>query len=281
MSKSSKLKIATCQFAEGFRPRRNGAIVRRYLAKAAKRGADIVHFHECALSGYGPEIAREDYDWAALREATESVMAEAAKRRIWVAVGSSHPLTGSNHPHNSLYLISPAGKIVDRYDKRFLTAGDIDIFTAGDHWVTFELKGVRCGLLICYDVRFPKAYEELYKLGVKVVFQSFHNAHYEAPTIHEHIMRQTVQAQAGMHGMCISATNSSARYSAWPSVFVTPDGRITGQLPRNRSGLMVNTFDPAADYYSAGVQFRDQAIRGALHTGRTLCDARSRDRTSL
>jgi len=275
------LRIATCQFAESFAPRRNAAMVRRYIAAAARRRADVVHFHEGALSGYGKGIARRNYDWAALREATESVLAEAKRRRVWVVLGSAHPLTPPHKPHNSLYLIGPDGRIADRYDKRFCTRGDLRYYTPGDHWVTFDLHGLRCGLLICYDLRFPEAYRELYKQGVRVLFQSFHNAHTAGPGIHEHIMRQTIQAHAGIHALWVSAPNSSAWYSRWPSVFITPDGRIAGQLRRNRPGIMVHTVDPARKYYDTGVVFRDLALSGALHTGRIVRDPRSRNRTCL
>ncbi len=279
--KAGRLRIATCQFAEGWQPRRNAAVIRRYIAAAAGQRADLVHFHEGALSGYRGRIGSREYDWAALREAAESVVAEARRRRLWVVLGSAHPLTPPHRPHNSLYLISPAGRIVDRYDKRFCTTGELAVYTPGDRCVTFELRGVTCGLLICYDLRFPELYAELYRRGVRVVFQSFHNGRMKGPGIHEHIMPQTLQGHAGINGMWISAANSSAWYSRWGSVFIGPDGRIERRLPRNRAGVMVNVVDLARPFYDAGVAFRDLALRGRRHNGRTVHDPRSRTRTSL
>jgi predicted amidohydrolase len=277
----ARLRIATCQFAEGWQPRRNAAMVRRYIAAAKRRRADVVHFHEGALSGYAGRVASPDYDWDALREAMESVCAEAGRRGIWVVLGSSHRLTPPHRPHNSLYLISPRGRVADRYDKRFLTPGELDVYTPGEHFVTFTLNGVKCGLLICYDLRFPELYAALYKRGVRVVFQSFHNGRMRRPGVHEHIMRQTLQAHAGINAMWISAANSSARYSRWGSVFIGPDGRIEQPLPKNRAGVMVNAVDLGRKFYDAGVAFRDVALRGALHNGRVVEDPRSRDRTAL
>jgi predicted amidohydrolase len=276
-----KLRIATCQFSEGWQPRRNAAIIRRYIAAAKSRGADVVHFHEGALSGYCGAISSPQYDWLALHEAAESVVAEARRRRIWVVLGSAHPLTPPHRPHNSLYLISPAGRIIDRYDKRFCMTKELDAYTPGDHFVRFELNGIRCGLLICYDLRFPELYCELYKMGVRVVFQSCHNAHKDGPGIHEHIMPQTLQAHAGINAMWISAPNSSAYYSRWGSVFVGPDGKITGRLPRNKAGMMINTVHTGREYYDAGSAFRARAIRGVLHSGTVVRDQRSRRRSSL
>ena len=275
------LRVATCQFSECWRPRRNAAMIRRYIAAAKRMRADVVHFHECALSGYGGKVAEADYDWSGLRRQTEGILAEAARRRIWVVLGSSHPLTPPHKPHNSLYLISPDGRIVDRYDKRFCTEGDLDVYSPGDHFVTFELASVPCALLICFDLRFPEIYRELCRRGVRLIFQSFHNGRTDGPGIHEHIMRQTLQAHAGMNATWISAPNSSAHYSRWPSVFIEPDGRIAGQLQRNRAGIMLNTVDPAKVYYDPVAPFRAAALRGALHNGTCVRDPRSTDRTGL
>ncbi len=279
--RAKPIRVATCQFSETHQPRRNAAIIRRYIAAAARRRADVIHFHECALSGYAGKVAQADYDWKALQEAAESIQADARRRRIWVILGSSHPLTGPHRPHNSLYLISPAGKIVDRYDKQFCTKGDLETYTPGDHFVIFTLNGLKCSLLICYDVRFPELYRQLYKLGVRVLFQSFHNARAKGPGIHQHIMRQTLQGHCGVNNMWCSANNSSAYYSSWPSVFITPDGKIAAQLPRNKAGLMINTINPNKEYYDASADYRDRAIRGILHSGRCIKDPRSINKRCL
>jgi len=276
--KPRKIRIATCQFAGTFRPMRNAAVVRRYIALAKRNRADVVHFHECALSGYGGAVGSKDYDWDVLREASESVLLTAKQRKIWVVLGTSHRLTGSHKPHNSLYLISPAGKIVDRYDKRFCTDRDLETYTPGDHFVTFRLNGIKCAMLICYDSRFPELYRELYTQGVRVVFHSFHNARAPARGILSYVMVPTIQSHAGINHMWISAPNCSGYYQLWASVFVTPDGKIAGKLPQHRAGLMVNTVDTGKKYYDPSAPFRDAAIQGVLHSGRLVRDPRSTDR---
>ncbi len=277
----NKIRIATCQFSESHQPRRNSAMIRRYMASAKRKRADIVHFHECALSGYGGEIGSKDYDWPALREQTELIMAEARRLKMWVVLGSSHPLTKPHKPHNSLYLISPEGKIIDRYDKRFCMAGELDCYTPGDHFVTFKLNGITCGLLICFDLRFPELYRQLLSRGVRVLFQSFNNGRMDGPGIHEHIMPQTLQAHAACNSMWISAPNSSAYYSRWGSVFITPDGKITGRLSRNKAGIMVNTADLSEKFYDPVTPYCQLAIKGIYHTGKTVKDPRSKDRKAL
>ena len=146
---TSKLKIAACQFAVGRSIKRNSLAIREFMPKAKKAKADIVHFSECALSGYvGTDFPNfEGYDWNLLEQETEKVMALAAKLKLWVVLGSTHRLTEQEKPYNSLYLIGPNGRIIDRYDKRFCTPGDLRRLTPGEKFVNFKINGVNCSLL--------------------------------------------------------------------------------------------------------------------------------------
>ena len=280
----SVLKVATCQFAVGRSIRRNSLAICEFMSKAKKAKADIVHFSECALSGYvGTEFPNfEGYDWELLKEETDKIMTLAATLKLWVVLGSTHRLTEPNKPYNSLYLIGPDGRIVDRYDKRFCTPGDLRRLTPGNRFVNFTINGVKCSLLICFDLRFPELYRALYKQGVNCIFQSFYNARQKGPSIHTHIMRQTMQCRAATNHIWVSMTNSSGYYSPYPSCFIQPDGKIARQLRANRPGLMVNTVDLSRKFYDPMADFRDMAISGKLNNaGQAVNDSRSRKRMSL
>ncbi len=138
----------------------------------------------------------DSLNWDELFDATDSIKALAIKLKIRVILGSIHRLSGKNKPHNSMYLINPEGEICDRYDKRFCTGGDLKYFSPGDHFVTFDINGVKCGLLICYDIRFPELYRQYRKLDTDILFQSFYNARQEKGSIHPVIMHITAQARA-------------------------------------------------------------------------------------
>jgi predicted amidohydrolase len=300
MMAADALRVATCQFAVGRDIRRNARQICEFLQKASKVGADIVHFPECALSGYvGTDFASfAGYNWDLLREETERIMLLAGKLGLWVVLGSTHRLTQPNKPHNSLYLISPKacpfgrlragseqsrrGKIADRYDKRFCTKGDIRRLTPGDHFVHFTINKVKCSLLICFDLRFPEIYRELYKQKVNCVFQSFYNARQSGPSVHTHIMRQTMQCHAATNHFWVSMSNASGYYSPYPSCFIQLDGKIVRQLRANRPGLMVNTVDLSKKFYDPMAKFRDMAIAGIFSNGPSeLNDPRSKDTTCL
>ncbi len=278
------LTIATCQFGVTGSVAQNARTIRGFLKKAKKAEADVVHFSECALSGYaGADFdSFEDYDWVLLKDETQGIMGLAGELGLWVVLGSTHPLTPPHKPHNCLYLIDARGKIVTRYDKRFCTSGDSDHYTPGNRFTAFDLNGIKCSLLICFDLRFPELYRELYKLGVQCLFQSFYNARQRGPSIHTQIMRQTMQCHAATNRFWVSMTNSSGYYSPYPSCFIQPDGVISGQLRPNRPGLMVNTVDLGRDFYDPMAGFREIVIAGKLSNGPgDLDDPRSRNTTVL
>jgi deaminated glutathione amidase len=278
------LNIATCQFPVSEFVEQNSKYIQKFLRKAKKLGADIVHFSECALSGYaGVDFeSLDNYDWSLLVAETKKIMALAGKLQLWAILGSTHQLTAPNKPHNCLYLINPQGQIADRYDKRFCTEKDLDHYTPGNRFVTFELNGVKCALLICFDLRFPELYRALKKLNVQCVFQSFYNARQKEQSVHRHIIRQTMQANAASNYFWVSLSNSCGEIAPYSSCIIQPDGEIIEQLKIGKPGIMVNTIDTAQLFYDPSAQFRELAMKGILTNGPgQLNDPRSKDTTSL
>jgi predicted amidohydrolase len=253
------------------------------MAEAHRRRAQVVHFPECALSGYpgAEKFSFRGYDWEKLRAETRAIMELAGKYRQWVVLGSSHRLTGGHRPHNCLYVINPRGKIVDRYDKRFCTGGDLKHFSPGGHFVTFKVNGVKCGLLVCYDMRFPEVYREYKRMGVQLMLHSFHNAHGEKRGIWADIMPPSLMCRAATNYMWVSANNPSAYYQQWPSMLIQPDGMVVGRLRQNCAGVLVADVDTRRKLYDASGPYRRRAMEMLLHSGRLVEDKRSRDRKAL
>ena len=276
-----QLVVATCQFPVSADVSANGEWIRRQLREADLANADVVHFCETALSGYAgvDHESLEGFDWQELRQQTDSVLQLARELKLWVLLGSMHRLSDGHKPHNCLYVIDPEGTIQDRYDKRFCTSGDLEHYSPGDHFVTFPINGVTCGLLICYDVRFPELYREYSKLGAHLIFQSFYNARQKEGAIHPVIMPLTARARAATNNLFLSLSNSSAPRS-WPCYMITPDGLVSGKLVDDEPGVLVSQIDIHRDYYDASSTYRNDAIDGKLNSGATVDDPRSRDRNS-
>lgn len=277
---SGKLRVGTCQFPISSDVISNACWIRQQMSEAKEKGVDIIHFPECAMTGYGghDHNSLEDFDWDELCQQTQSILSLAKNLKLWIVLGSMHRLSREHKPHNCLYVINPEGKIVDRYDKRFCTRSDLKYYSPGDHFVTFTVNGVRCGLLICYDVRFPELYREYHKLGVQLIFQSFYNTRKKKEGfIHPIIMPISAQARAATNYVFMSLTNTSKQYS-WPCHLITPNGLIAEKLPADRPGILIFDVDTKKHYYDASKPYRMDAIRGKLNSGQTVEDPRSRNR---
>jgi predicted amidohydrolase len=287
-----KFRIATCQFPVFADVRRNLRRVLRQMRDARARGAGIAHFSECALSGYAGENfpSFRGYDWDLLRACTREVLREARALRLWVVLGSSHPLQG-HPPHNCLYLIDDRGDLVDRYDKRFLTGPERRLdhahYSPGSHPVAFRCRGVPCALLICHEWRYPELVRRYKAGGAEVLFHSWYDGgltrrdYASQGALLGEVIAATVRERAANNGLWISAANTSLRESCVPAMVVRPDGGIAGRLGRNRAGVLVTEVDTAARFPDPSRRWRLRAIRGILHSGSLVRDARSEDRTRL
>ncbi len=278
----NKMSIASCQFPISNQIEDNARWIMEQMVSAHDSGAHIAHFPECALSGYpGVDMKTLDgFDWQMLHHYTDTIMGLAKTLNMWVLLGSMHMLEEGFKPMNSLYVINPSGEIIDRYDKRFCTNGDLNYFSAGDHFVVFDLNGIKCGLLICFDVRFPELYREYRKLDVDMIFQSFYNARQKPGGIHPKIMPVTSQARAATNHFYMSLTNSSAP-SSWPCYFITPDGLVQNKLEPDMPGILISEVDLTEKYYDASRRYRNEAMEGKLSSAATPEHPRNLNRKAL
>jgi len=288
-----RLVVATCQYSVEADIDHNRRWVLKQIDEAAASGAQVVHFSECALSGYaGVDIPSvQSLNWEKLRSATREVMNAARRRRVWVLLGSTHYLADDVKPHNSVYVINARGDIVDRYDKRFCTGLggatptlDLVHYSPGDRFVTFKLHGFVAGVAICYDYRFPELYRGYKQRGAEIMFQSYHNARKSVVAdpkynIWKTIVPATMMCRAAENHLWFSANNSTTRPSKWGSFFVRPDGQILGRLAVHRPGVLITPVERDPKLFDAPGLWRDSAMTGCLHSGSLVDHPRSQDVT--
>ena len=73
---------------------------------------------------------------------------------------------------NTAMVFDRSGACIASYDKTHLFSpmGEDDYYTPGDHLCRFSLDGIRCGIIICYDIRFPELVRSLALQGIDVLF---------------------------------------------------------------------------------------------------------------
>jgi predicted amidohydrolase len=241
---TEKLKVATCQFPVSGNPLENAKYIRGFMQEAAKAGAHLLHTSEASLSGYGgydvPSL--EGYNWDALRKENAALRAMASDLKMWLVLGSTHFLDEKTKPTNCVYLIDPTGKIVDRYDKSFCTSSDQKHYSAGNRLVTCDIRGVKIGLAICFDLAWPQLYIAYRELGVTVMIHSFHNAREKGPNCLDVLDARLAPTRCSDNRIWAVCNNSSQPYSHWGSFIAWPDGTIPKQLRINESGMLIHEF---------------------------------------
>ena len=73
---------------------------------------------------------------------------------------------------NTAYVFDRTGEAVAEYDKThlFTPSGEHESFQCGWHTCRFTLDGKSCGLIICYDIRFPELVRTMTLEGVDLLF---------------------------------------------------------------------------------------------------------------
>ncbi len=239
-----KLRIATCQFSVSANVTANAKQIRDFMRQAADGGAHLLHTSEASLSGYaGTDLPSfQGYDWNQLRRETSGLRQLAKDFGLWLVLGSAHFLDEKTKPTNCLYLIDPDGQVADRYDKSMCTSGDQKHYSAGNRLVTRDIRGVRIGLAICFDICWPQIYIAYREQGVSLMIHSFHNARGKGEDCLDLLNLREVPTRCADNRLWAIANNSSQPYSHWGSFIARPDATIAKQLAMNQPGMLIHDF---------------------------------------
>ena len=152
MNQASSLQIALAQhdFLVGD-IQGNLAKAQKLISEAREAGADLLLFPEMALSGYPPEdlLLRPGF-----MESCHQAMDELTASVSGIDVVYGHPWTENGKRYNAASWIRD-GQVIGRYFKKhlpnYLVFDECRYFEQGEEPLVVEIKGVRCGVIICED----------------------------------------------------------------------------------------------------------------------------------
>lgn len=263
--------VATVQCPVGPDPARNADTIVRAMRRAAARGARVVHLPEGALSGYAKAQIRswDEVDFGAVRTGLGRIADEARRLGVWVAVGSAHPLTPPNRPHNSIYVVSDRGELVRRYDKRRCSNNEINNwYSPGFEPSVFTVDGIRFGCAICIEVQFPELFVEAAALGVEVMLLSSYS---RAP-----VDGVLAQAHAAANTMWLSYSVPVDASTGYASRMFGPDGGEIARCRRGRAQTLVTAVVPDDPAWEIPLRRARQGREGGIYELRRVDDPRSR-----
>jgi predicted amidohydrolase len=163
------MRIAVCQLNSRADRAANLAVAGDLLERAAAAGADLAVLPEY-VDYLGPAAGEPKPEPIDGEFATH--FADAARRlNMWVVAGSFHEAgPDATHTYNTSLVFDRGGALAASYRKIHLFDVEIpdrvshresDRVAPGSGTVAVDIDGVRVGLSICYDLRFPELYRRL------------------------------------------------------------------------------------------------------------------------
>ena len=235
----------------------NLARVRARLHEAAERGAALVVLPEnFAFMGDEARKAEVAEDLDQGRGPVASLLSETARtRRMWiVAGGMAERAPDPKRPYNTCAVYSPSGEVSARYRKVHLFDVDVPMggryresesTTAGGTPVVAEAAGVRLGLSVCYDLRFPELYRALSTQGAEaLVVPAAFTLHTGKDHWHVLLRARAIEAQAYVIAAAQWGKHPKNRQTYGKSCVIDPWGEVIAQA-KEGEGIVTATIDPA------------------------------------
>ncbi|HPD98389.1 MAG TPA: nitrilase-related carbon-nitrogen hydrolase [Synergistales bacterium] len=148
---------------------KNSRYVGGEIRDAARGGCDVIVLPElwnAAFPLLGPHVLVDEKSGI-----VEEIAGAAFRTGTWIIAGSMAMRTPLG-PRNRCLVFSPEGNIFFRYDKIHLYPGlrEPNILSPGSKLGFFDLDGIPCGVMICFDAEFPEVASALSRKGARILF---------------------------------------------------------------------------------------------------------------
>ncbi|NQU85573.1 MAG: nitrilase [Mariniphaga sp.] len=167
-----ELKIAVAQFEpKDGNKQYNLSVIDKLTKKAKLQGAEVICFHELSVTAYTfcKNLTQEEITNLTEKipngESTRALIEISARHNIPVLAGLLEK--SENKIYNSYICVDKSG-LIARYRKihPFISP----FLSSGNKYVVFNLKGWKCGILICYDNNIIENVRATTLLGAEIIF---------------------------------------------------------------------------------------------------------------
>jgi len=220
------LRVAAGQFQLQPNLDDNIESIKKMLERASKKNVDIIVFPECGLTGY-PASDKESLDYVnqnRTEKALEEVQKLAKELHLAVAIGAAWKDDEENLWRNRAFLINENGEILGHYDKIQQTAHERKFFVDGKRLPTFSWRGVRIGMLVCMDMRYPELWRLMRKDNVSLMLHlasAYGSAEWKVP-----VLEGTMRCRAAENGYHIVSCNNAGPIPMMVSGIYNPRGLV-------------------------------------------------------
>ncbi|WP_415760604.1 carbon-nitrogen hydrolase family protein [Pseudomonas sp. LT1P18] len=154
---------------------------------------DLLIFPETQLMGFADAQQLAEVAEPLDGPSVQAVQHACRERDVCVVVGMAENDAGTFY--NTSLLVTPQG-IALTYRKTHLWPSERGLFQAGDRFATAVWKGVRVGILICYDIELPESARALGQLGAELILVTNGNMDPYGPVHRTAIMARAQENQA-------------------------------------------------------------------------------------
>ncbi len=220
---ATSLTVAAVQMRSTRDLSQNLARICETITDCAGKGARVVVFPECALTGYFEDVVT-NLTAAEITRAEEQVAAACRQAGIYAVVGSAY--RQDERLFDSALVFGPSGQVLERYHKVQLAE---EWPQPGDHLSVFKIDSVKCSVIICHDERYPELVRLPVLAGARLIFYLSHESGLrEERKLNPY--RAQIQARAVENTVYIVQANAPANPDAsgshGQSRIIGPDGNV-------------------------------------------------------
>lgn len=245
------MKVALYPFASTDSITQNLAKIEKGIKEASMAQADLIAFHECALCGYPPmETLMSSINPDDILQAITHVQELAKKYNIHVALGTIR--FENKNAYNSIILINDQGHILGSYDKKALWGWDCDHFKPGNHLGIFDIKGYRVAFRICFDIRFPEVFRELFQKA-DLCIVGFSDTSKEANDIRYQLIKSHILTRAVENAMPMMTTNTLSSFMTAPISYVGRSGQVMVEETQEEKLIVIPLIEEPITFGMKGI----------------------------
>ena len=260
------MKVGAYQFRVTGDAEMNFARMKEGIKKAAGEGVRLLVFPECAVTGYPPRCISSPFavDFDAVDRIHEELRKLAEKHKMYLVAGTI--LRDESRFYNSAVVFRPDGRR-ETYSKRALWGWDRDNFSEGHDSGVIEAESLRIGIRICYEVRFPEYFRELYRQRTDLNVILFYDVSSREYPDRLDLIRGSVRTRAVENVCPVLTCNTCSGFQTAPTAYIDRSGKILAEMAPGKEDLLVCDFEQQPlDFGEQGRKKISDSLVGGLES---------------
>lgn len=188
--------------------------------------SDVIVLPELFTTGFYPKDIALHVDENAQK--TKTLFSRLAKEKNTNIIAGSVANKQGTNIYNTSLIFDRQGRQIARYDKThlFTNMNEDKYFSRGNSTCKFEFDGIKCGIIICYDLRFGELVKSLGDIDILFIISAW-------PKERLSHLKILSQSRAIENQIFVCVCNSSSNIKninfAGNSMLINPQGEILTQ----------------------------------------------------